>query len=240
MMPNSQVLNQTITIDGHFIVTDSTWTSEMLRKVGPLVMSALLAFPVVGNLTSDGGQYVNTESLWHAHQWDGTRLFAASPDNILYRTNWEDRPAYIVRWIAEASGLSLSELARLLDVTRQTIHNWLKDGPASRRHYTALKAVQGILQRAARNLGSLDEVRIWLQTPVGSSGVKPITLLSDGDYDRVRYLAIASPSASVSAAFETREDTPAPSVWPWASYYREPSFESTNEPIDDVDPDDEW
>jgi len=94
----------------------------------------------------------------------------------------------------QRAGLTLSQLERLLGVTRQTVNNWRTGKAIDRLHLETLLAVRDIVERALHRYPSRDDLAAWLVRPRGADGVTPLAAMEAGDFDRARYLAISTPS----------------------------------------------
>jgi hypothetical protein len=104
-----------------------------------------------------------------------------------------------VRWIKAATGFSWQRIAEMLQVSRQAVDKWMKGGPindVNRRH---LLAVRDVLERAAVRHSPPENLAVWLDTPRGAAGRTPADLLAAGEIDRVRLLAVTTPSPGVKA-----------------------------------------
>lgn len=108
--------------------------------------------------------------------------------------------AAALKWLEEAIGLNKTEIADLLDVTRQTLYNWHAFDPVRPwpRHVERLLKIKEILERARENHSQPGEVKTWLLTPRRSNGATPFDLIRSGRLDEARYAAIARPSARLA------------------------------------------
>lgn len=101
-------------------------------------------------------------------------------------------------WLKSATELSDSRIASLLMVTRQTLTRW-RNGEAidagKRRH---LLAVRDVLERAAQNYPTPQELGAWLDTPQGSDGRTPSNLLAQGNIDKARLFAVTKGSSPLA------------------------------------------
>jgi hypothetical protein len=99
-----------------------------------------------------------------------------------------------VLWIQNATGMSEGSLANLLNVERMTIRNWKAGKPIKEASLRALVETRDVLRRAQRWHPHQDELKAWLQTPDPDHGISPAKLLSQGEFDRARFLAVLAPS----------------------------------------------
>jgi transcriptional regulator with XRE-family HTH domain len=98
-----------------------------------------------------------------------------------------------VRWIEDITGLSQSDLAELLGVSRQTLHLWKQGGGIKPARLQRLIGVQQVLERASDALPSRQAFAAWLYSPRGIDSLSPWDLLRSGQVDRARVLAVARP-----------------------------------------------
>jgi transcriptional regulator with XRE-family HTH domain len=99
-----------------------------------------------------------------------------------------------IQWIREMTGLSQDRIARLLDVSRQTLYNWEKGVPIADHNRQRLFGVRDVLERAATRYPTQALLVSWLDTPRGADGRTPAQILEANEIDRARLLAIATPS----------------------------------------------
>lgn len=99
--------------------------------------------------------------------------------------------ASTVTWIEELTGLSQSDIAELLGVSRQTLHLWKQGGGIKPAHLQRLMGVQQVLERAADQMPSRQAFAAWLYAPRGIDSLSPWDLLRSGQVDRARVLAVA-------------------------------------------------
>lgn len=114
----------------------------------------------------------------------------------------QSEPPYVeaVRWIKETTRLPWDRVAELLGVHRQSLYLWLNNGAISDGNKRHLLAVRDVLERAHRRYRTPEELSAWLDTPRGPDARTPAQLLSSGEVDRARLLAVSSPSPGVIPA----------------------------------------
>lgn len=108
-------------------------------------------------------------------------------------------PAHVaaLTYLGCAAGLSKTRIGQLVGVTRQTIHNWDTGGPIAATKRAHLLAVRDVIERAALQHRTPEELAAWLDTPRGAEGQTPAQLLAARAFDRARLLAMATPSPSM-------------------------------------------
>lgn len=102
--------------------------------------------------------------------------------------------AVAVRWIQQATGISESHLGNMLGVKRMTVRNWKAGKAIKTASLRRLLETKDVLQRAQLQYPSPNQLIIWLNTPDKEHGIAPARLLSEGDFDRARFLAVLTPS----------------------------------------------
>jgi transcriptional regulator with XRE-family HTH domain len=121
----------------------------------------------------------------------------------------EDVPhAAAVKWIEKTAGLSQTDLADLLGVSRQTLHLWKQGGGISPARLQRLIGVQRVLERAAHELPSRQAFAAWLYSPRGTDSLSPWDLLRSGQMDRARALAAARPRSVRRTPAWARDEAP--------------------------------
>ncbi|MBU2604022.1 MAG: hypothetical protein KKA32_17970 [Actinobacteria bacterium] len=118
-------------------------------------------------------------------------------------THSELRPHSVLEalsWIKQITALPDRRIADLLDVKRQTLHNWLHGSAMTDTNRRRLLVTDEVLRRAAAQHGTGQELKTWLDTPRGPEGVTPAELLKAGRTDEARYFAVAAPSARLNRA----------------------------------------
>lgn len=93
------------------------------------------------------------------------------------------------------SGLTWDQLARLLGVSRRSLHFWASGKPMTPRHEERLQRLLAVIGTIDR--GSASATRAALLGP-GGDGLIPFDLLAAGDYDRVSSLLGAGGARQVS------------------------------------------
>lgn len=98
--------------------------------------------------------------------------------------------------IIELSGMNRVDIAaKLLGVHRQSVWNWETDKRITTENLEKLLIIRDLLERAAEFQSSRPEendLRWWLFTPRGESGVTPQELILKGKFSRARLLAMAA------------------------------------------------
>jgi len=96
--------------------------------------------------------------------------------------------------IEKLSGFTKREIAEdLIVVSRETINNWANFGGIRSGNLKKLLAVEDVLNRAHEAQSSRlddDNLRSWLSTPRGETGVTPQQLIQRAKFDRARLLAM--------------------------------------------------
>jgi len=100
----------------------------------------------------------------------------------------------IIQWLRTITGLSQDRIARLIGVTRQTLHNWEKGEPISDHNRQRLLQVKDVLERAASQHSTPASLVTWLDTPRGAEGYTPFELVERNEIGKARLFAISSPS----------------------------------------------
>lgn len=113
-----------------------------------------------------------------------------------------------IRWMGESAGLSQTDLAALLGVTRQTLYLWRGGGHITTANMRRVLLTRDILEKAATRLTTRAGLSGWLHTPRGASSTTPADYLKRGDFDRARLLAVSSPSSHVRPPLWTRDAIP--------------------------------
>lgn len=114
--------------------------------------------------------------------------------------------------IMELTSLSRNEIAeKLLDVKRQSLWRWETEQGIKPENIGKITAVRDILERAysaqvARSGRS--DLKWWLFTPRGTSGITPQQLILGGEYAKARMLAATTVSEKHSAIPEWLRDRP--------------------------------
>lgn len=111
--------------------------------------------------------------------------------------------------IRTMTGLASGQIAEMLGVTRQALYLWERGEAINDAHLSRLLAVRDVLARAARHYHTAKEMRVWLHTPRGADGRTPAQLLTAGEIDRARLLAMAPLSARVSPLASLSPTSPA-------------------------------
>ena len=111
----------------------------------------------------------------------------------------EGYPAHLgsLDWVKRATGFSEDRIARLVGVSRQAINNWRRGEPIADANRRRILATRDVLERALARLGTSDLLLAWLDTPRGADCHTPADFLEDNQIDRVRLLALSSPSPGV-------------------------------------------
>jgi hypothetical protein len=188
---------------------DETLVGGFIRLFGRGARTGPAA-PVLAILdaTTDGGIRLLC-APWVMCQQAGTCTFDtlpardylfARPEVTLAHASAEPRPEIErLQWIKQVTGLSWERVAQFLAVSRQTPYLW-ENGKAvmndtNRRH---LLAVCDVLERASVRYPTPEHLGVWLDKPSGTDARTPAQMLQAGDFDRARFLAVASPSARVA------------------------------------------
>ena len=84
-----------------------------------------------------------------------------------------------IRALRAAYDLTEQDLAGILDVNKRTITRWkAQDTSLSRQQIDRMNVLESILDLGKRVLGSENEVKLWLNSPVFSlEGQKPMDLI---------------------------------------------------------------
>jgi hypothetical protein len=90
------------------------------------------------------------------------------------------------------TNLPWEEIAGILGVSRMSVDAWTKGQAISFSNQLRLLTVRDILLRAGEHHSDL---RTWLATPSERDGRTPLDFLKSGNFDRVRYLALADTSS---------------------------------------------
>lgn len=98
----------------------------------------------------------------------------------------------VLAWLKTTTELSDARLARLLGVSRQSIHLWKAGKPMRAEHFRRLLRVAEIVKRAASRQDTPLTIRAWLDMPWPPDGRTPAGLLEAGDFDKARYCAVAT------------------------------------------------
>lgn len=102
-----------------------------------------------------------------------------------------------IEWIRGATGLIGERIAELLGVSRQAVNEWRRGKNITDEHRRRLLIVRSILERAAERYPAPGQLAAWLDTPRRSDGRTPAELIAAGEFDRARYLVVATPSAGL-------------------------------------------
>jgi transcriptional regulator with XRE-family HTH domain len=94
-------------------------------------------------------------------------------------------------WIKHATGMADAQVADLVGITRQTIHNWRRGVPIKASNRERVLAVRDVLERSADRVGTGDALAAWLQSPCAANGRSPFDLLAAGEVDRARTFAVS-------------------------------------------------
>ncbi|GEM_PF-4076427 len=107
----------------------------------------------------------------------------------------EELPPQIaaLRWIKEQTGLSDKRVAKLLRVTRQTLHRWNDIEKISDDNARRILATREVLERAAEYSKTADALRAWLDTPRSADGRTPSQMLENDEIGLARLYAVARP-----------------------------------------------
>jgi hypothetical protein len=100
--------------------------------------------------------------------------------------------------VLASTRLTKVKLAELLNISRPTLDAWLQGEPIRDAHHRHLFAVKDVLDRAALQYQTPDQLLAWLDRPVNATGETPSHLLRTGSFDRARLLAMGRPSATVT------------------------------------------
>lgn len=108
----------------------------------------------------------------------------------------EDNSPYLeaLRGIKDATGFSWERIGNLIGVSRQAIHLWENGEQIKDINRRRLLAVRDVLERATRRYPTREQLTAWLDTPCEANGRTPADLLSMNEINRVRLLAVSSPS----------------------------------------------
>lgn len=122
--------------------------------------------------------------------WNGTPRQQPPPNHV--------SAAEMIAVIRRQTDCSYDQIARMLGVSRQTLHLWQHGQAVSDPHLRRLLALRDVLSRAARRYTTPEAMRVWLNTPRGSGGRTPTDLLAAGEFDRARLLAMAPINPAVT------------------------------------------
>jgi len=101
-----------------------------------------------------------------------------------------------VAWLVETVGLSRARVAELVGVSRQTINRWQSGFQIQRAHWSRLASVTDVIRRVHERLTTADRTRKWLDAPEGMAGRTPMNMITAGDIDGARALAMAAGASS--------------------------------------------
>lgn len=113
-----------------------------------------------------------------------------------------------IRWMATSTGLSQTDLAALLGVTRQTLHLWRGGGHITTANMRRVLLTRDILEKAATRFTTRAGLSGWLHTPRGASSTTPAEYLERGEFDQARLLAVSSPSSGARPPLWVRDAIP--------------------------------
>lgn len=84
-----------------------------------------------------------------------------------------------IRALTEGYGFTERDLAGILDVNTRTVTRWkAENGRLSPQQIDRIRVLESILDLGTRVLGSANEVKLWLNSPVFSlEGQKPLDLI---------------------------------------------------------------
>ncbi len=141
-----------------------------------------------------------------------------------------------IQWIRAKTGLSQDRIARLLDVSRQTLYNWEKGEPIADHNRQRLFGVRDVLERATIGYPTQALLVSWLDTPRGADGRTPAQILEANEIDRARLLAITTPSPKLIPA-QTWVKRPIPEAFRTSGedYHEASPPEQSGEYMDDED-----
>lgn len=151
-------------------------------------------------VTSDGGASLDATTLPIKVV---VPMLAHRVTQAASNTHPELRPQSVLEalsWIKQVTALPDRRIAGLLDVKRQTLHNWLRGSAMTDTNRRRVLVTDEVLRRAAAQHGTGQELKAWLDTPRGPEGVTPAKLLEAGRTDEARYFAVAAPSARLNRA----------------------------------------
>lgn len=105
-----------------------------------------------------------------------------------------------VHWMKTKTGLSYERIAKLIGVSRQTLNRWERGERIADVNRRRVLGVRDVLERASLRYATSEELVTWLDTPYGIGGRTAADLLEEGDINRARLFAIATPSTRVVPA----------------------------------------
>jgi DNA-binding transcriptional regulator YiaG len=124
----------------------------------------------------------------------------------------QDTHVGAIRWLEEHADLSQGEIADLIDVSRQTVQNWLKGVAIRNENRQRLLGVQEVLQRAQRRGRDGEALKTWLDTPQGIQGQTPRQLLMNNEIGKARALALSTAPLRPRVAPQWLRESP-PDSW---------------------------
>ncbi len=159
--------------------TDKTWRNKLIRS-----------YPVSSPSSSREGVVANLDSIWlgtpasTSSETSLVELFSEflSSDKYVSSINVHN-PIDNLFELRNLTGLGWSDLAKLLDVSRRTLHNWIKAGNIRDRNKIKISETLKVLRYADRGCSEDNIVALYR---VDSSGTTSFEKIKQGNYSVAR------------------------------------------------------
>jgi hypothetical protein len=149
------------------------------RAVDSLIRTVLFQH---GNILEVTGYYLTI----HAMPEIASRSASMTPYNdeaISRESSPQVPPALRLR---EISGIGVTELSCVFGVSRPSFHKWMTGTIPRRRHREHLSQALGLVEEALRRVGNPQAVGAWLNRSVSVAGTRPLDLLREKQFLRLR------------------------------------------------------
>jgi hypothetical protein len=157
------------------------------------ILTSLAAFPVDTLQT----QLADLERRLNALS-DAVSALEFGPARLSVATGPRSVHVDIVNWIKSITGFGDERVADLVGVSRRTLNNWRLGTPIRVANRRRLLETRDVLERAFEHYPTPENLAVWLDTPVDTSGRTPTKLLQEGHADQARLFAIGGPAPQVA------------------------------------------
>lgn len=173
----ADLLTQPGTQPGTTTSTDNDSPNQRLQLIAPVCLAAAAFLGTGSNVVTT---HDTANVLGHQKVWTGTGSAPSSDlssDSVFQIRGNPSSTEEVVRELQARSGLTWSEFARALGVSRRTAHNWATGKRLSERHAQRLEKFAQLVQNAAGS--SPDLTRSNLVAP-GTHGVSLLSEFEEG------------------------------------------------------------